>query len=282
MARDGVTYEQVIGAAEGLVAEGKQPTIRGVRERLRDSGSPNTIHRHLNKWRDTRMQGAARASELPASIAKEIHQEIARAVAEVRAETGDRLVQVQAEASELAAVGEALEVERDDLFEQVRMLTSERDVLAGKAAEQAEEMVRLGKDVERERRVAEEARMAAMQARLSIEGQEKILSELRVEIERVRVDLLQEREARIEAQRNHASLDAHSSSLADRVLELQGRERMLAEQVASLHDELANTRREVQARAIEAATLAGQVMALGGDAELQPPPATKSSRSRGT
>ena len=47
MARTGITLEQVITAADALVGEGRQPTIRAVRERLNNTGSPNTIHRHL-------------------------------------------------------------------------------------------------------------------------------------------------------------------------------------------------------------------------------------------
>ncbi|MGR6800559.1 hypothetical protein, partial [Aeromonas veronii] len=44
------------------------------------------------------------------------------------------------EAADLAAAGETLEAERDTLAEQLAALTSERDVLAGKAAEQLAEL----------------------------------------------------------------------------------------------------------------------------------------------
>ena len=46
-------------------------------------------------------------------------------------------MQAQAEGAELAAAGEALEIERDALAEQVAALTRERDTLTGKAAQQA-------------------------------------------------------------------------------------------------------------------------------------------------
>jgi len=42
MARAGVTFEQVAAAADALVGDGQQPTIRAIRERL-GTGSPNTI-----------------------------------------------------------------------------------------------------------------------------------------------------------------------------------------------------------------------------------------------
>ncbi len=140
MAREGVSYESVKAAAEQLVGEGRAPSIRAVRERLRGTGSPNTIHRHLTKWREARPEAPAASTDLPQSIVREINGESQRAVSAARAEVEAQLAQAQTEAADLAASGEALEAERDTLTEQVAALTSERDVLAGKAAEQAAEI----------------------------------------------------------------------------------------------------------------------------------------------
>ncbi|WP_221931826.1 DNA-binding protein [Klebsiella pneumoniae] len=52
MARQGITFEQVAAVADALAGEGQQPTIRAVREKLGDTGSPNTIHKHLTAWRE--------------------------------------------------------------------------------------------------------------------------------------------------------------------------------------------------------------------------------------
>ena len=57
MARQGITFEQVAAVADALAGEGQQPTIRAVRERLGDTGSPNTIHKHLAAWREARGAG---------------------------------------------------------------------------------------------------------------------------------------------------------------------------------------------------------------------------------
>lgn len=140
MAREGVTYEQVKAAAEELVGEGREPSIRAVRERLRGTGSPNTIHRHLTKWRDSRPDAPAPTMDLPASIQREINGEIQRAASQARAEVEAQLAEAKTEAADLAAAGETLEAERDTLAEQLAALTSERDVLAGKAAEQLAEI----------------------------------------------------------------------------------------------------------------------------------------------
>ena len=95
MAREGITFEQVAAAADGLAGEGQQPTIRAVRERL-GTGSPNTIHKHLTAWREARPVAAATAPELPHALAASISAEIERAAAQARGEIQGRLVQAQA------------------------------------------------------------------------------------------------------------------------------------------------------------------------------------------
>ena len=158
MARTGVTLEQVEAAADAIRGEGQQPTINAVRERI-GTGSPNTIHRHLTAWRSARPQAATIATELPTSLTCAIAAEIERAVASARAEIESKLVQAQAEAAELANVGEVLEAERDDLTEQIADLTTERDTLAGKAEQQAADIKAQAERIEREQQAAEAARI---------------------------------------------------------------------------------------------------------------------------
>ena len=60
MARPGITEEQVAAAAEALVAEGAEPTIKAVLARL-GSGSETTILKHLRVWRAGRPAAQAAA-----------------------------------------------------------------------------------------------------------------------------------------------------------------------------------------------------------------------------
>ena len=83
MSRPGISAAHVAAAAEALQAEGQQPTIRAVRERLGDTGSPNTIQRHLSAWRKAR-PAAAPAQELPQALAAAIAAELAGAAAAAR------------------------------------------------------------------------------------------------------------------------------------------------------------------------------------------------------
>lgn len=117
MAREGISYEQVAAAADALLGAGQQPSIRLVREAL-GTGSPNTVHKHLTAWRQARPVAQGAAYELPAELVNAFGRELARGAAAARAEVEAELVQAQAEAAELAATGEALEFERDELTAQ--------------------------------------------------------------------------------------------------------------------------------------------------------------------
>ncbi|WP_171260960.1 DNA-binding protein, partial [Acinetobacter indicus] len=96
MARQGITFEQVAAVADALAGEGQQPPSRAVRDRLGDTGSPNTIHKHLAAWREARPVAAAAAPELPQALTAAIAAEIERAASQARGEIEGRLVQAQA------------------------------------------------------------------------------------------------------------------------------------------------------------------------------------------
>lgn len=70
--RRGITQDQVTSAADALVVAGDKPTVEKVRARL-GTGSPNTITRMLDLWRQglaERLQDALSLPELPADVGK--------------------------------------------------------------------------------------------------------------------------------------------------------------------------------------------------------------------
>ena len=67
MARKGVTYEQVVEAAKAIEAEGENPTIQRVLQRL-GTGSPNTIHRHLRSWKEQNAPQKPAVLKLPEKL----------------------------------------------------------------------------------------------------------------------------------------------------------------------------------------------------------------------
>lgn len=259
MARIGVTSEQVSAVADALIGEGKQATIRAVRERLGDRGSPNTIQKHLSAWRDARPMAAAAALELPQTLAAAIAAEIGRAAAQARAEIEGRLVEVQTEAADLAMTGESLEDERDSLIAQMAVLTTERDTLAGKAAQQAADLVELTGRVEREQQAAEAARVELATARLRAEGLTERHAAQGKEVELLRAAVEDERKGRIAAEQTAAVLAARLEASAELVVRAETRAE-LAERQA---DQVTQDVRKAHAEREDARNLASQAREQG-------------------
>ena len=259
MARIGVTSEQVSAVADALIGEGKQATIRAVRERLGDRGSPNTIQKHLSAWRDARPMAAAAALELPQALAAAIAAEIGRAAAQARAEIEGRLVEVQTEAADLALTGESLEDERDSLIAQMAVLTTERDTLAGKAAQQAADLVELTGRVEREQQAAEAARVELATARLRAEGLTERHAAQGKEVEQLRAAVEGERKGRIAAEQAAAVLAARLEASAELVVRAETRAE-LAERQA---DQVTQDVRKAHAEREDARNLASQAREQG-------------------
>ena len=250
MARPGITFEQVAAVADAIIGEGQQPTINAVRDRI-GTGSPNTVHRHLTVWRAARPQAIAAVPELPASLTTAIATEIERAAATARSEVESKLVQAQAEAAELASAGEVLESERVELFEQVAELTTERDKLAGKAAQQAADIEVQADRIEREQQAAEAARVELARAQLKIESGTERLVEQTAEIERLRVALDSESKARIAAEQQAAVLSARLDSMTDRTTKAESRLERVEKQSEQIRQELDSARNQAQARQSE-------------------------------
>lgn len=227
--RDGITYEQVAAVADKMVGEGDDPTIRAVRETL-GTGSPNTIHRHLTAWRAARPVAVAAAAELPAALTAAIAAEINKAAAAARGKIEDELVKGRSEAADLAAAGEALEAERDNLAEQVAALTTERDAALATATERAAEISRLAEAVTREQAAAESARLEVATVRLKIESLAEKTGEQAEEIARLRAAFEDSRQARTAAEQGAAVANAKLDAAERRAAAAEARETALRQQ----------------------------------------------------
>ena len=274
MARIGVTSEQVSAVADALIGEGKQATIRAVRERLGDRGSPNTIQKHLSAWRDARPMAAAAALELPQTLAAAIAAEIGRAAAQARAEIEGRLVEVETEAADLAMTGESLEDERDSLIAQMVVLTTERDTLAGKAAQQAADLAELTGRVEREQQAAEAARVELATARLRAEGLTERHAAQGKEVEQLRAAVEDERKGRIAAEQAAAVLAARLEASAELVVRAETRAELAERQadqvtqdVRKAHAEREDARNLASQAREQSARLSGQVDMLQAESK---------------
>ena len=268
MARVGITFEQVAHGADALVDEGLQPTIRAIRERLGDTGSPNTIHKHLTAWREARPATAASARELPQALTAAIGAEIERAASQARAEIEGRLAQSLAEAAELAGAGDSLEAERDMLAELVAALTSERDTLAGKASQQAVDLVEQAQRIEREQKAAEAARVEIAKSLLKAEAQSEAVVAQTAEVERLRVTLDKQSKARIQSEQQTAVLAAKLEAMSDRATKAEARVELIEQQARQAADvasvELAKAQALVNQAAKELSNARMQIQAQQG------------------
>jgi DNA repair exonuclease SbcCD ATPase subunit len=258
MARTGITFEQVEAAADAIRGEGQQPTINAVRERI-GTGSPNTIHRHLTAWRSARPQVVTASTELPTSLTSAIATEIERAAASARAEIESKLVQVQTEAAELANIGEDLEAERDELIEQVAVLTTERDTLAGKSEQQAADIKTQTERIEREQQAAEAARVELARAQLKIEASTEKLADQAAEVQRLRAALETETKSRIAAEQQAAVFTAKLEAMTDRATKAEAKTEQQEKQSQQTSQELNSTRNQVQAQQIALDTAAREL-----------------------
>jgi len=278
MARIGITFEQVAAVADALAGEGQQPSIRAVRERLGDTGSPNTIHRHLAAWREARPAAAAAAPELPQALAAAIALEIVQSASRARAEIESRLVQSQLEAAELAAAGEISEAARDELVEQVAVLTTERDTLAGKTTQQSAELADSHRRIEREQQAAEAARIELSTAKLKIESQAERVSEQAAhaarlaaqqasDLERLRAELAEAQQARIDAEQKAAVLAARLEASLNQVEQVKQQAAAAAQEIRQAQAERDEARKVAAEARERAARLDGQMDAVQSQVE---------------
>ena len=143
-----VTYEQVAAVANSLFASGvKDPGTKAVRQELTNragggpTGSPNTIQRHLDVWRQRdRPVDPMAFAELPEHLASTILGAMNQAAAVGREKVEQRLNQVQAELQELAASGEGAETRIDELTQDLAARTSERDSMQGQLSQRTAEV----------------------------------------------------------------------------------------------------------------------------------------------
>lgn len=113
MARTGITYEVVAATAQALAAEDQNPTIRLVRKRLGDKGSPNTIQRHLLTWKQNRLTAHQTSSRLFEPLITAIISEIGKAAAITEGEAQQWLRKALADIGLLAQKGRQLEEENE-------------------------------------------------------------------------------------------------------------------------------------------------------------------------
>lgn len=298
--RQGITAEEVAAAAEAIAAEGGAPSIRNVRDRL-GTGSPNTISRHLNTWRDARPKQATVKQELPEELATAFAQHLSRTVDAATAEVRSELVQARHEVQDLAKDGEELEAALEAATQNAQQLAEERDAAQAEAVARSDEIRRLTEAVAREQAAAEAARTEVATARVTLDTQADQLNQLKAELSEQATSHKEERSALLqsldaakeqaqEARQAAAVAAAQEQAQRERSTELQAELTALKHQLAQAQADTQAAREKAQAEAdairqqahaetvrmqekVEAAQAALLQLAQGKQKERNPKPA---------
>lgn len=144
-ARAKVSNEQITTAIEQLNSEGIKPTIRAVRERLGNTGSPNRIQPLLAAWHDK-----INPVEAPAALSEGLQKALAELFAcERKAAVASKLEDIddlKEQISELATDGARLEDENAALQKQCEKLILEREQAVVVVAQKTQRIEQLEKE----------------------------------------------------------------------------------------------------------------------------------------
>lgn len=223
MARTGITYEDVTAAIDKMVAAGEAPTIMGIREVL-GTGSPNTIHRHLDEWRNAQPKQQAKPVQLPAVIADALTKELERQAAEARAEISADLQRARDTAIYLANEGEDLEANIRNLQEELEAKDAENAKLKADFDRVTDALSRAMHDLETERKVTNEQRDELALTKNRVMTLTDQVTDLKAELATVKQEAKASADAAIAAEKMAAvataQLEAEKAKTADLVSRL--------------------------------------------------------------
>jgi len=178
MARIGVTKEDVFQAAESIRGEGETPSIDRVRVRLGNTGSPNTIHKHLKLWKASLPQVRQEVQELDADLAAAVAANIDKKAAAARSVAEKEAIEANRQLDLLADNNELLEAEIDTVRERNEALEIAQTAAIAEAKSFKEQIEKLEKQCGKDQAAAESARLETAEARYTVKAQIEKLAKL--------------------------------------------------------------------------------------------------------
>lgn len=226
MARpDAVTYEQVELACAQLKAEGIEPSVRLVVQRV--GGSNTTVLEHVKRWKAANPRSVVVSSgELPMDVMSSLQAMRDRAEATGEAKFAARLKEAEDERNDVAKENKQLLAQNDALQTELADMSSDRDTLKGQVHSNETELQTLREQLEREQESAQAARVELAKAQLKVEAADSRVAEAQqreskalADMNRVSAAMDAERGARAAADSRAAVAE---SQLASTVEALQG------------------------------------------------------------
>ena len=236
MARpDAVTYEQVELACAQLKAEGIEPSVRLVVQRV--GGSNTTVLEHVKRWKASNPKTVpVRSDELPIDVMGSLQAMRDRAEATGEAKFAARLKEAEDERNDIAKENKQLQAQNAGLQMEITDLATERDTLKGQVQSHELELQTLREQLKREQESAQAARVELAKAQLKVEAADSRVAEAQqretkalTDVSRVSAALDVERTARAGAESRAAVAESQLASTTGtlqagqvRVQELQG------------------------------------------------------------
>ena len=195
MARPGVTREQVHQVADEIAAEGQNPTVMSVRNRL-GGGSPNNITPWLGAWREAHERTKTEVlPQLPEGVEGAMRQVWSIAWKAAQA-------QFEGERDALATARKDIEHERAEMLTEISRLDGELDEATTKLHAAAVDLASERRDHDQTKAAVREAKALADERNRHIEQQTAELREVRAERDTVVANV-----ARLDADNTHLRTD---------------------------------------------------------------------------
>ena len=121
-----VSNDQINAAIEQLNAEGTKPTIRAVRERLGNTGSPNRIQPLLAAWHDKNRPAEAAQAVLSDSAQQTLADLLARERSAAVAAKLEEITELKTQLDEITQTGQKIEDDNERLENENTQLDKQR------------------------------------------------------------------------------------------------------------------------------------------------------------
>ncbi|HEX7326289.1 MAG TPA: DNA-binding protein [Rhodanobacteraceae bacterium] len=262
----GITQEQVDQAADALLQAGERPTVEKVRAKL-GTGSPNTITRMLDAWRQGLADRLRKANELP-GLPEEVRQTMTalwgQAVQHARERT-QREIEAERDALQQSRTAlDAREAEQAALLASAQGAAGRAEEDARRAAVETTALRRLVDRLETEAKehAAERARLLALNETL-----EAACTKLRDDLRTAEAKAATERTTRDEytrvvEDRAHVEVDRVRTELKAAHAELVGTRKRHQAEIQALQRTVTELTRALRAAEREAAHQRGVAEAL--------------------
>lgn len=242
MAR-GITQAQVDQAADAIVATGERPTVEKVRGRL-GTGSPNTVTRMLDTWRQglaERLHAVNALPELPDAVSKAMTGLWSQALEHARAHT-ER--ETRAERDALQRRRMALDAEKAEQAANVANIREELQRAQGASRQASAEVEALQRLVERLEAAVKDKAQQCERLSAGLQAAAATEATLRERIQLIEAQAAEERsrrDAHIQAveDRAHTQVDQARTDLKATRAELVDTRREHRKEIQMLQQELA-------------------------------------------